>query len=52
MYPDNSRSYPSAFRYYRSDGTVADAIPRTKQTEEGDVDDQDNGGDEGESALF
>lgn len=52
MYPDNDRSYPSAFRYYRSGGAVADAIPRTKQTEEGDADDQNSGDGEGESALF
>lgn len=52
MYPDNKRSYPSAFRYYHSNGTVTDATPRTKQAQEGDMDDQDNGNDEDESTLF
>ncbi|MET9339343.1 hypothetical protein [Nonomuraea sp. NPDC003804] len=36
MYPDNNRTYPSAFRYYQSSGTVTDATPQTKQAEEGD----------------
>lgn len=51
MYHDKNRPYASAFRYYRSDGNVEDAIPRTKQAEEGDMRDQENEGDD-ESALF
>ncbi|MGA4993824.1 hypothetical protein [Nonomuraea bangladeshensis] len=51
MYQDKDRTYASAFRYYHSDGTVKDAIPRTKQAEEGDMTNQENEDDD-ESALF
>lgn len=45
MYKDNQRTYPSAFRYYRTDGVV-EQEPETRKPNKGELEDEVDGGDE------
>ncbi|MFF5264313.1 hypothetical protein ACFY4C_35765 [Actinomadura viridis] len=45
MYKDKQRTYPSAIRYYRTDGVV-DQVPQTRRPSKGELEDEVEGGDD------